>query len=105
MKKIILSALCIGVLTMVHAQVQKSKNNAGNNTSSSNTGAVVNDADYFLAVAKVAIKTGKDNKERGSSVIVRVYPAAGANNYRRGYSQENFKDELKIWSTDNFTLP
>src|SRR5207253_10593149 len=45
------------------------------------------------------------NKEKGSSVIMRVYPASGANNYRRGYCQENFKDELKIWSTDNFTLP
>lgn len=66
---------------------------------------VLTDADYFLAVAKVTVKTGKDNKENGSSIILRVYPNAGTDNWRKGYNQENYKSELKIWSTNSFTLP
>lgn len=104
MKKIIFVTLGICCITILNAQIQKSKNNSGNNPQTPAT-ATVNDADYFLAVAKISIKTGKDNKENGSTVILRVYPASGTNNYRRGYCQENYKSELKVWATDNFTLP
>jgi hypothetical protein len=106
MKRIIFSTLCIGCFTFLNAQIQKPKGNTGNNPQrSATTAAAANDADYFLAVAKISVKTGKDNKEKGSKLILRVYPAAGADNWRRGYSQENFSDELKIWNTDYFTLP
>jgi len=101
MKKLLFVVLGICLIVDTNAQINKPKKDNGSSQSTS----TVSDADYFLAVAKVAIKTGKDNKEKGSSVIMRVYPAAGANNYRRGYCQENFKDELKIWNTDDFTLP
>ena len=101
MKKLLFVVLGICLIVDTNAQINKSKKDNGSSQSTS----TVSDADYFLAVAKISVKTGKDNKEKGSSVIFRVYPASGTNNYRRGYCQENFKDELKIWSTDNFTLP
>lgn len=106
MKKIIFVTFFICCAALSNAQIQKSKYNTGNTPQTTNTAtATVNDADYFLAVAKISIKTGKDNKEKGSNLILRVYPVSGTDNYRRGYCQENFKDELKIWNTDNFTLP
>jgi len=97
--------LCIFCLVISNAQIQKSKNNTGNNPQTSNTTTTVNDADYFLAVAKLTVRTGKDNKEKGAKVILRVYPASGTDNYRKGYCQENYTDEMKVWGTDNFTLP
>lgn len=103
MKKIFLIVLVAWLAADANAQIQKSKNNSGNN-SQGNT-AALSDADYFLAVAKITVKTGKDNKETGSKLILRVYPATGADNWHKGYCQENFTDELHVWSTDNFTLP
>lgn len=91
--------------------LQKSKgNNSGaqQTTSTSQTAAsspVLTDADYFLAVAKVTVKTGKDNKELNSKLIVSVYPNSGTDNYKKGYTMENYMPELKIWSTKEFTLP
>jgi hypothetical protein len=105
MKKILLTTMSICFLGVLHAQILKPKNNNGNNQQSSTSSASLSDADYFLAVAKVSVKTGKDNKENGSALILRVYPAAGTDNWRKGYCQENYKSELKVWSTDNFTLP
>ncbi len=104
MKKIILSLICIWSLTLLQAQNMKPRNNAGNSPQT-NAPQAVNDADYFLAVATISLKTGKDNKEKGSKLILRVYPASGTDNWRKGYLQENFTDELKTWHTDNFTLP
>ena len=101
MKQLLFVALAVCMAAATNAQINKSKkDNTGKQPA-----AVVSDADYFLAVAKITVKTGKDNKENGSSVIFRVYPASGADNYRKGYCQENYKSELKTWATDNFTLP
>lgn len=105
MKKLLFTAICISFLNVLQAQIAKPKNGNTNSQQGAATGAAVNDADYFLAVAKVTLKTGKDNKENGSALILRVYPAAGTDNWRKGYSQENYKSELKVWSTNDFTLP
>ncbi|OJW32127.1 MAG: hypothetical protein BGO54_17085 [Sphingobacteriales bacterium 46-32] len=117
MKKILLAVFGICMIAMTHAQIkrttsqpiiQKPKtNNSGTQQTPSTTpvAPVIKDADYFLAVAKVSVKTGKDNKEKGSKLIFRVYPASGTDNWRKGYNQENYADELKIWSTNSFTLP
>lgn len=105
MKRIIFAALCMVSFTMLNAQLQKAKNNNGSNSSTNKTPAAVNDADYFLAVASMTVKTGKDNKEKGSKLILRVYPAAGTDNWRKGYCQENYTEELPVWSTNSFTLP
>lgn len=105
MKKIIFPVLFICSFTVLHAQVQKPKKNNGSNPQSTNTPTAVNDADYFLAVATMVVKTGNDNKEKGSKLIFRVYPATGTDNWRKGYLQENYTDELKVWSSNSFTLP
>lgn len=73
--------------------------------SNNNNAPALTDADYFLAVAKITVKTAGDNKEKGSKLILRVYPAAGTDNWHKGYCQENYTDELKVWSTNSFTLP
>ena len=101
MKKLFLLGIAAWLAMDSSAQITKPKKTEG----SSQPTAAVSDADYFLAAATISVKTGKDNKEKGSSVIFRVYPASGTDNYRKGYCQENFKDELKIWNTNNFTLP
>jgi len=116
MKRTILIALGTGIMFTNYAQqrpgspeikpvAQKPKANNGNNQQTQPSAPAYNDADYFLAVAKISVKTGKDNKEKGSKLILRVYPATGTDNWRKGYCQENFTSELKIWNTDNFTLP
>jgi hypothetical protein len=115
MKKLVLCLLTFCSFSLLNAQIIKpgttnpalQKPGKTNATSqpTTNTTATLTDADYFLAVAKITVKTGKDNKEPNSSVIFRVYPAAGTDNWRRGYNQENYKSELKIWSTNSFTLP
>jgi hypothetical protein len=110
MKKIIGFFLCLSITGITLAQIgkpviQKTKNNGGNNQQPTTTTPALTDADYFLAVAKISVKTGKDNKEKGSKVIFRVYPASGTDNYKKGYCQENFGDELRIWDTRDFTLP
>lgn len=89
--------------------VEKKNGNNGSNNSNTNTSnqqaPTLTDDDYYLAVAKVAVKTGKDNKEKGSKLIFRVYPTQGTDNWKKGYNQENYADELKIWETREFTLP
>lgn len=108
---LLLLSICLGCLAQ--AQLKESVNRKpiiqkpGKTTAASQPAATpsLTDADYFLAVAKITVKTGKDNKEQGSSLIFRVYPAAGTDNWRKGYNQENYKSELKIWSTHSFTLP
>lgn len=105
MKKLLFTAICISFLNVLQAQISKPKNGNTNSQQASTSGTTVNDADYFLAVAKMTVKTGKDNKENGSTIILRVYPAAGTDNWRKGYNQENYKSELKVWSTSDFTLP
>lgn len=110
MKKIAFLFLNLCCICVAQAQgtkpiVQKIKNNTGGTQQTTPAAPALTDADYFLAVAKVAVKTGKDNKEKGSKLIVRVYPASGADNYRKGYCQENFSDELKVWESREFTLP
>lgn len=104
MKKLLFTAICISFLSVLQAQISKPKN-GNTNSQQTATSGTVNDADYFLAVAKVTLKTGKDNKENGSALILRIYPAAGTDNWRKGYNQENYKSELKVWSTNEFTLP
>lgn len=80
--------------------LQKNQGNSGNTQQPSNTpqtpasSPALTDADYFLAVAKVTIKTGKDNKEVNSKLLVRVYPASGTDNYQKGYLLENYMPEL-----------
>ena len=117
MKKLILASVSVFFLSLAYPQLlktnaqvikpqlQKPKGNTGSNQQTPASTTSLTDADYFLAVAKITIKTGKDNKETGSTLIFRVYPAAGADNWHKGYSQENYKTELKVWSTNNFTLP
>ncbi|SDJ82293.1 hypothetical protein SAMN04487898_104360 [Pedobacter sp. ok626] len=105
MKKLSITMICICFLSALHAQILKPVKNTNNSQQASTSGTTINDADYFLAVAKVTLKTGKDNKENGSSLILRVYPAAGSDNWRKGYNQENYKSELKVWGTNDFTLP
>ncbi|MFV0606654.1 MAG: hypothetical protein ACK5NK_12510 [Niabella sp.] len=122
MKKIIIAVCCVYMYSFTQAQLIKKStlpvitqkpgsNNSGTTQTTStttNTGtttAAPNDADYFLAVAKMTVKTGKDNKELNSKVILRVYPAAGTDNWRKGYNQENITSEFKVWSTNTYTLP
>lgn len=105
MKKLLFAAIGICFFNVLQAQISKSKNGNANGQQASASSTTINDADYFLAVAKVTLKTGKDNKENGSALILRVYPATGTDNWRKGYNQENYKSELKVWSTNEFTLP
>lgn len=110
MKKIAFFFLSVCLSGITQAQgtrpvIQKSKNNTGGRQQTTPTAPVLSDADYFLAVAKISVKTGKDNKEKGSKLIFRVYPASGTDNYKKGYCQENYADELKVWETRDFTLP
>lgn len=120
MKKIITAALCLFSL-MANAQIkptspiakpvyQKPQRNTGTQQTptTSQTPAstpAVNDADYFLAVSKMIIRTGNDNKDRGAKLILRTYPVSGNNNYRRGYCLENYTAELKKWTRDEIPLP
>ncbi|MFT3933725.1 MAG: hypothetical protein QM726_08940 [Chitinophagaceae bacterium] len=109
MKTIILATATLFVLNIANAQTLKTdqqimKPNKGNNNQPT-LATTLTDADYFLAVAKVTLKTGKDNKELNSKLLVRVYPAAGTDNYQKGYFQDNYMPELKTWSTKEFTLP
>jgi len=105
MKKLSVTLICICFLSVLHAQLLKPVKNTGNTQQASSTPVAINDADYFLAVARVTIKTGKDNKELNSKLIVRVYPTSGTDNYQKGYMMENYLPELKTWSTKEFTLP
>ncbi|WP_199141974.1 hypothetical protein [Pedobacter sp. ASV12] len=105
MKKVFFILLLASSAMVVQAQMSKAKNGNTNNQQSSASSTAVNDADYFLAVAKVTIKTGKDNKELNSKLIVRVYPTSGTDNYQKGYMMENYMPELKVWSTKEFYLP
>ncbi|MFT3822886.1 MAG: hypothetical protein QM731_03155 [Chitinophagaceae bacterium] len=106
MKKLALIATSFCFWGMLSAQIQKSKGASGTNQpASSSTTAAPSDADYFLAVAKITIKTGNDNKDNGAKLILRVYPATGTDNYRKGYCQENYTRELKKWATDEIPLP
>lgn len=104
MKKLPITIICICFLSVLQAQILKPVKNT-TNSQATPLATPQSDADYFLAVAKVTLKTGKDNKENGSNLILRVYPAAGTDNWRKGYNQENYKSELKVWSTNDFTLP
>jgi hypothetical protein len=101
MKKLLFVALAICMGAGIHAQINKPKK--GN--ASSQPAATLTDADYFLAVAKMTIKTGNDNKDNGAKLILRVYPASGTDNYRKGYTLENYTTELKRWATDEIPLP
>lgn len=105
MKKVFFILLLASSAMVVQAQISKPKNGNTNNQQASASGTAVNDADYFLAVAKVTLKTGKDNKELNSKLIVRVYPTSGTDNYQKGYMMENYMPELKVWSTKEFYLP
>jgi len=116
MKKIIPFILSMCIISMAQAQLtksspvlkpimQKPKGNADNNQQTAPSTPTVNDADYFLSVAKVTIKTGKDNKEQNSKLIVSVYPASGTDNWKKGFTMENYMPELKVWSSQDFTLP
>lgn len=105
MKKLFVTLICTCFLNVLHAQLLKPVKNTGNTQQTSSTPVTINDADYFLAVVKVTIKTGKDNKELNSKLIVRVYPSSGTDNYQKGYMMENYMPELKVWSTKEFTLP
>ncbi|MGC4130392.1 MAG: hypothetical protein QM564_12760, partial [Bergeyella sp.] len=80
--------------------LQKPKSNTG--STQQTTTATVNDADYFLSVAKVTIKTGKDNKELNSKLYVSVYPASGTDNYKKGFTLDSYMPELKTWSSQDF---
>lgn len=110
MKRLFLAAISLFVLNIAVAQLKSPdpkvlKPKGNSNEQAPAAAPAVNDADYFLAVAKVTIKTGKDNKELNSKLLVRVYPAAGNDNYQKGYFLENFMPELKVWSTKEFVLP
>mgnify|MGYP001087805229 CR=1 FL=1 len=117
MKKIILAIVGLCFLKTTEAQlikksatfqkpaIQKPHNNNGNNQQTPTSTPALTDADYFLGVAKITIKTGKDNKELNSKLILRVYPNAGTDNWRKGYELNDYKDVLKTWSTNSFTLP
>jgi len=105
MKKILLAATGLCFLGVLQAQILKPRNSNGSSQQGSASPAAPSDADYFLSVAKVTVKTGKDNKEVNSKLIVRVYPASGTDNYQKGYMLENYMPELKVWSTKEFTLP
>lgn len=91
--------------TPTTSAVQEKPKPGGGSTSPSSPAPALTDADYFLAVAKVTIKTAGDNKEKLSKMMVSVYPAAGDDNYQKGYTLESWPEELKVWSTTNFTLP
>lgn len=118
MKRFILFSLSICFFGMVHAQFKPAKqpvmkpvlqkpgnHNTGTNQQSDPVTTTLTDADYFLSVAKVTIKTGKDNKELNSKLLISVYPVIGTDNYKKGFFLENYMPELKIWSTNEFTLP
>ncbi|MGJ7029589.1 hypothetical protein [Niabella hirudinis] len=91
--------------TPTTSAVQEKPKPGSGNTSPSSSAPGLTDADYFLAVARVTIKTAGDNKEKLSKMMVSVYPAAGDDNYQKGYTLESWPEELKVWSTTNFTLP
>lgn len=105
MKKLVFVIISFCFFGALHAQILKPKRSYGSSQQTSASSPALTDADYFLSVAKVTIKTGKDNKELNSKLIVRVYPASGTDNYQKGYMLENYMPELKIWSTKEFTLP
>lgn len=105
MKKLLFAAIGICFFNVLQAQISKPKNGNANSHQAATSSTAVSDADYFLAVAKVTIKTGKDNKELNSKLIVRVYPTSGTDNYQKGYMMENYMPELKTWSTKEFYLP
>lgn len=94
MKKILLLVMAAWFAMGTMAQINKSKNNSGTNTQTTNSGnASLTDADYYLAVAKVSVKTGKDNKENGSSIILRFtrqpVPITGAGAIARKIINQN----------------
>lgn len=91
--------------------LQKQQGNSGSTQQATGTSQApasspaLTDADYFLSVATVTIKTAQDNKEANSKLYVSVYPAAGTDNYKKGYTMDSYTPELKPWSTNSFTLP
>lgn len=107
MKKFFIAAVCVCCVSVMHAQIlTKSKGAKGNGQQvETTTTAAPNDADYFLAVAKITLKTGNDNKDNGAKLILRIYPASGTDNYRKGYLLDNYTRELKKFATDEIPLP
>ncbi len=87
--------------------IQKPNGNGSNNNNQQTPPSTpqLTDADYFLSVARVTLKTGKDNKEVNSKLYVSVYPVEGTDNWKKGYTLDSYLPELKIWSTQQFTLP
>lgn len=106
MKKAFLIIIGFCFLCVLQAQISKPKKTNNNNQQTQQpSSSSLTDADYFLAVVKMTVKTGKDNKELNSKVILRVYPASGTDNWRKGYNQENITTEFKPWSSNTYTLP
>lgn len=105
MKQFLIAVAGILFINTLHAQVAKPKKGTTNTQPSQTSAPALTDADYFLSVAKVTIKTGKDNKELNSKLMIGVFPASGTDNYRKGFKLDNFKSELKTWSTREFLLP
>jgi len=64
------------------------------------------DADYYLSVVKVTIKTGRDNKEYPSKVYITV--CTGAQKLKtlstHGFRLTGYTNELKVNSTENLFI-
>lgn len=106
MKSFFLAAICICCFSAMHAQILKPRATKGSGQQVVTTTATApSDADYFLSVAKITFKTGNDNKDNGAKLILRIYPASGTDNYRKGYCLDNYTRELKKFATDEIPLP
>lgn len=105
MKKIPLLILSGSLWCSTQAQIitKPKGNNAANQQNT--TTPKLTDADYFLSVARITIKTGNDNKDAGAKLILRVYPTTGTDNYRKGYLLDSYTQELKKWGNDEIPLP